>query len=553
MGYTGILKDTHMDMCRHSLTRRQLLAAAAASGIAATAGLGASDDVNARIAAAIPSQAPARPARDRRLLIFDLNVNYGGHGSIATANTAFTMMGEKTGAFRTVVSRDPAVFAPESLKGFDAVFFNNNVGNLFTDPALRRSLVEFVYSGGGLMGVHGTTVAFTQWPGAVEDWPEFGIMLGARGANHRENTEHVFIKLDDPDHPVVAAFGGRGFEYRDEFFRYQEVYSRNRVRVLLSIDTDKTPQDQGRQFGATIRQDNDYALAWVRGYGRGRVFHSTIAHHPSVFWDPKMLEFYLAAAQFVLGDLPAPTTPSARLTGAVRAQERLGWRLGMNPGSATLFEAIDAASQAGLLYLTARMGMPVGGGIAGHFEPDLDAPAREHIRLKLDAAAIRLLTCSLDSVPKDEAACRQLFEFARKMGVEALSAEVEPDGLDALERLCDEYDISLALRNLLDDPKKALTICAGRGKRIGLCCDIDRWARAGIDPAEALSDIGDRLAICVLPGEQTDAAGKVLDRLRRQGRRSILFVVEPAAGMDTVVEAFHGVITTTADSEPTTR
>ena len=65
------------------------------------------------------------------------------------------------------MSRDPAVIQPESLRQFDAVFFNNTVGNLFTDPALRQSLVEFVYAGGGMMGVHGTSVAFTQWPGAV--------------------------------------------------------------------------------------------------------------------------------------------------------------------------------------------------------------------------------------------------------------------------------------------------------------------------------------------------------------------------------------------------
>ena len=63
--------------------------------------------------------------------------------------------------------------------------------------------------GGGLMGVHGTTVAFTRWPGAVEDWPEFGLMLGARGANHREADEPVVLKCDDPTHPLVRAFGGK--------------------------------------------------------------------------------------------------------------------------------------------------------------------------------------------------------------------------------------------------------------------------------------------------------------------------------------------------------
>jgi type 1 glutamine amidotransferase len=263
-----------------------------------------------KIEQAIPSKAPAVPAKARKLLIFDRNVGYGGHPSAAHANLAFTLMGKKTGAFEAVVRQDPSAFAAESLRQFDAVFFNNTVGNLFEDPALRRNLLEFVSGGGGVMGVHGATVAFTRWPGAHEDWPEFGAMLGARGASHRDSDERVFVKLDDPDHPITRAFGGKGFFYRDEFFRVHEPYSRDRVRVLLSIDTQKTDMNQGQARGKCDRADNDYALAWVRSYGKGRVFYCTIAHNPYVFWDAKMLEFYLAAAQFVLGDLPASTTPS---------------------------------------------------------------------------------------------------------------------------------------------------------------------------------------------------------------------------------------------------
>jgi type 1 glutamine amidotransferase len=270
------------------------------------------DAERSKIEEAIPAEAPAKPAKPRKLLIFDLNVGYGGHGSIPFANLAFTRMGQKTGAFETVVSHDPSVFAPTSLKQFDAVFLNNTVGNLFEEPALRKSLRDFVHDGGGLMGVHGTSVAFTRWPGAAEDWPEFAQMLGARGANHRDSRERVFIKLDDPQHPLNRVFGGQGFEYRDEFFRVHEPYSRDRLRVLLSIDVRKTDLDREPYRGRRERADNDYALAWVRSQGKGRVFYSTIAHHPKVFWDPMMLKFYLGAAQFVLGDLPATTTPSGK-------------------------------------------------------------------------------------------------------------------------------------------------------------------------------------------------------------------------------------------------
>jgi len=218
-----------------------------------------SDEERARIAEALPEKAPAVPGKPRKLLIFDLNVVYGGHPSRFYANWAFQEMGRKTGAFEAVISRDPAVFERESLARFDAVFLNNTVGNQFSDPALRRNLREFVYAGGGLMGVHGTSVAFWNWgEGGGDDWPEFGRMLGGRGAAHREADEQVYMKVHSPGHPLLAPFPEAGFDLRDEFFRVGDPYSRNRVRVLFSIDTQKTDLSAK----PPEREDQDYAMAW---------------------------------------------------------------------------------------------------------------------------------------------------------------------------------------------------------------------------------------------------------------------------------------------------
>jgi hypothetical protein len=416
-------------------------------------------------------------------------------------------MGERTGAFTTIISRDPSVFKVEFLKQFDAVFLNNTVGNLFTDPELRQNLVEFVYGGGGLLGVHGTSVAFTQWPGAIEDWPEFGLMLGARGANHRDSDEHVFIKLDDPGHPLNQVFGGQGFDYRDEFFRVHEPYSRNRLRVLLSIDTTKTGPSEGQPRGDCLRADNDYALAWVRGYGKGRVFYSTIAHNPWVFWDPKMLQFYLGAIQFALGDLPAPVTPSARLTPAVRAQEKLGWRLGLEPQSArkdTLFDVIDKAAELGCLYIGAWSSQPVSKEIPKDFDARLTADELRQIRLKLDAAGVRLLTYRFGRAPGDEAVWGRLFAFAKKMGVETLVGEPPPAGLDAIERLCEENELNFAVpfdvrwgpqkqKSYYWRPDEVAKLCRGRSQRIGAFGNLQNWLRYEIDPIKALRALKGRL------------------------------------------------------------
>ena len=284
-------------------------------------------------------------------------------------------MGQKTGAFETVVSRDPAVFKPESLRQFDAVFFNNTVGNLFTDPALRQSLVEFVYGGGGLMGVHGTSVAFTHWPGACEDWPEFGLMIGARGANHRASDEHVFVKLDDPAHPLNQPFGGQGFEFRDEFFRVHEPYSRDRVRVLLSIDTQKTdlkPEPGLRQAGPRGQRLRAGLGAELRP-GPGVLLHD----RPQ----PVRLLGSEDAAVLPGGRRSSPwaTCPRRRSraqtdAGHPRAGEaRLaaGRSRPTRSTSSRFFEAIDKTAQLGLPYMGGLSFQKVSRGDPKNFDPQL--------------------------------------------------------------------------------------------------------------------------------------------------------------------------------------
>lgn len=525
----------------------------------------------AQVDAVLPQRAPAAPRKPRKLLVFDLNVNYGGHGSIPFANYAFQQMGQRTGAFTTVVSNDPSVFARESLRQFDAVFLNNNVGNLFEDRTLRQNLVDFVNGGGGLLGVHGTTVAFTKWPGGVEDWPEFGVMLGARGANHRAANERVFIRLEDPQHPLVAAFAGPGFEYQDEFFRYSDPYSRNRVRVLMSIDTVKTDLTQGVPPGHVERKDNDYALAWVRSYGRGRVFYCTIAHNPSVFLDARMLQFYLAGIQFALGDLPAPTVPSGKLNAATRAQETLGWQLGLDPSqtpSQTLYQSIEKASNSGLLYVGGWSSQKVSSELAKDFTAALGDDELTQIRLKLDSAAVRLLTYHVPKLPDDESDCRRLFEFTRKMGIEMLVVESVPSSLAAAEKLCDEFDTRLAIPSIpvgavgnARSVQPALDLCRDRSSRIGISGDAGVWLQSGIDPLEAVRSAGSRLFQLDLSRleirspepREDELAAKLLREIHRLGVRPTLFAIDDPAGapavIPTVVPYFNQLTVTLAGAK----
>jgi hypothetical protein len=266
----------------------------------------------AKIEAAVPAKALARPKKPRKLLVFDrqgiFNGRlYGGHGSIPHANLAAQLMGEKTGAFTATLSSEPAAISPANLQQYDAVYLNNTVGDVFDTPAMRAAFAAFVANGGGVVGNHGTSVASTQWT-------EFGEILGATGASHREPTEKATIIVEDPTHPVVRAFDGKPFEYVDEFYRLAAPYARDKVRVLLSIDPIATDMMQGRCFGQCLRDDNDYPVAWIRQHGKSRVFYTSLGHNPDVFWDPRMLAMFLAGIQYALGDLEANATPRPRDT-----------------------------------------------------------------------------------------------------------------------------------------------------------------------------------------------------------------------------------------------
>ena len=60
---------------------------------------------------------------------------------------------------------------------------------------------------------------------------------------------------------------GESFTLKDELYKFKE-YDRVNQRVLATVDTQVSPK------GAKQRTDNDHALAWLREYGKGKVFVS---------------------------------------------------------------------------------------------------------------------------------------------------------------------------------------------------------------------------------------------------------------------------------------
>ena len=267
---------------------------------------GVSPEDRQKIEAALPAKASVKPRKPRKLLVVDGVAGRMGHPSVPYADLAVELMGTKTGAYEAVISHDSSLLTADSLKGFDAVYINNTVGDLFNTPELQESFAAFIRNGGGLVANHAVTAT-------SPDWAEFGVILGARGAAHRDGQEKIFIKLDDPSSPLNQVFDGKGFEFTDEIFRFKDPSPRTKVHVLLSIDVAKTDMNQGKCTSNCVSEDGEYPLSWVHDYGKGRVFYCALGHNQYVFWDARMLQYFLAGIQFALGDLDASVTPTVQL------------------------------------------------------------------------------------------------------------------------------------------------------------------------------------------------------------------------------------------------
>ena len=270
-----------------------------------------------KIESAIPRKAAASAKKPRKLLVVTLNKRDGkvtrGHGAIAAGSLALELMGKRTGAYEAIFNNDTAIFSPEKLKEFDAICFNNTGGVLTDDPVERKSLLDFVRNGKGFVGIHGATATFCQYP-KYDQFPEYGEMLGGYedGGHPWGPKDTATVKVDDSRNPINAAFAGKGFAIQDEIYQFGHGYSREKLHILLSIDMNKTILDPKRNLLPDRAIDKDFGISWARMYGTGRVFYCGLGHNLDIFWNPALLEHFLAGIQFALGDLKADAQPSAK-------------------------------------------------------------------------------------------------------------------------------------------------------------------------------------------------------------------------------------------------
>jgi len=265
-------------------------------------------------ATAMPSTAQT-PKR----LLFLTHAGLYKHASLEPAERAVTEWGREAGfevvspeGFRLEPEQfDFSFLTPEYLAGFDGIMMMTN-GNLPMTEAQKAMIVDFVRNGGGFIGVHNASLTFY-------DYPEFGEMLGGYFRRAIQQGKLFVLKVEDPDHPATRMLGP-SWPLVDEFYLFGTApwdparpeenvdvlfdnripvgFSRDRVNVLLSIDTEHTDVSGLPD----MEPGGDYPQAWSQTFGQGRSFYSAIGHRADIWTnDPVFRAHITGGIRWALG------------------------------------------------------------------------------------------------------------------------------------------------------------------------------------------------------------------------------------------------------------
>ena len=229
------------------------------------------------------------------------------HDSVSDAMAAIYNLGKESGLWDTMLRTDTELITKKdlgrntkTLDYYDAIVFANTTSELDLDDSQKKDMMSFIKDEGkGFVGIHAAMDTNYKWP-------EYGEMIGGWFDQHPWSTFNAPIINESPDFPAVRHFP-KAFVKYDEIYQAKE-WSRDKVNVLLSLDPNKLNYDNPRVH----RKDHDFAVAWAKSYGKGRVFYSTLGHTQESWSDPDIRKMYFEAIKWVLGMTEGSTSTHPR-------------------------------------------------------------------------------------------------------------------------------------------------------------------------------------------------------------------------------------------------
>lgn len=170
-----------------------------------------------------------------------------------------------------------------------------------------------------------------------------------------------------------------------------------------------------------------------------------------------------------------------------------GFKMGLQSYSLRGFD------RAGALTHTKTLGLKYWEGFPGHVPLSVVPKYISEQKQILADSGVTMLSYGVLEFDANETKAREYFEFAKGMGMQALSANPKKDKatFDLLDKLVAEYDVAIAIHNhgpgaRYDKIEDVLAVVQDRHPKIGACVDTGHYLRSDVDPVEAIEKFGKR-------------------------------------------------------------
>ncbi len=249
---------------------------------------------------------------------------------------------------------------------------------------------------------------------------------------------------------------------------------------------------------------------------------------------------------------PAPESPLTAHPALVATQfpadeTYLGFRMGVQSYCFRNFKTLDELIAKLKELNLAHVEIWPEGHLPVDTPPDQIAAAVE----KIKAAGMSIDACGVVKIENDEAKARKIFEYAKALGVLAISASPDPSALKMVDKLAGEYGIPVAIHNhgpedpIFGSMEQVRTAMLQTSNKIGFCMDCGHFYRAGVDPMLALDEFGNRVYGIHLKDLMPNAEGKWEDVVVGTGKINLKALLDKLQEI-----GFKGYLSLEYESDP---
>jgi sugar phosphate isomerase/epimerase len=191
-----------------------------------------------------------------------------------------------------------------------------------------------------------------------------------------------------------------------------------------------------------------------------------------------------------------PSDSTTKSTDSAAADVTKDWKIGVQlwtfHTAGPFVTSIERTDSAGLKYVEAFPGQPLGGDMKDTFGIRMSADSRAKIKQLLQAKGIQIVAMGVIT-PKTLDEWKQYFDLAKEFGLSYITAEPLKNQWDGIDSLAGIYGINVAIHdhprpNAYWHPDSVLAAIKGH-PHIGSCADVGHWTRNGLDPVECLKKL----------------------------------------------------------------